>query len=87
VPLGLVTNGKQVLRELNRLAPEIIEITRHKDILSIEIGFDVLRAVHAGALNRGSTGIIIDAVAEAFRQIGAVHIGYPWGQSVRARLS
>jgi len=76
VPLGLVANGKQVLREGDGLAPEIIEVARYKDIFSAQVGVDVFRSMDTGPLDGLSSGIIIDAVAEALCHIGAAGIWY-----------
>jgi hypothetical protein len=67
VPLCLMANRKQEIRQLDGTAAEIVEIARDEHVLASQVGFNVAGAMDAGTLQWVSFGIVIDAVTQALR--------------------
>lgn len=75
VSLKRVANWQQAFGKSDGPTAEIVEVTRKENILPTEVCFYILWAVNAWTLNRASTGVVINAVAQAFRQVRARDVG------------
>ncbi len=73
--LPLLHNSQQCLRQGYRSVSEVEEVVGEKYPAPAQVGASILLAMHAWAKRRGAGCEVVDRVAEASVEVGAIHHG------------